>query len=72
MNILCALFGHSPPVYRKKGWYSPGEEYGYVVVGAVDGIGRVHANIRGVCARCETEFTVCRVHLPEVKHGRKR
>jgi hypothetical protein len=67
MNIFCKLFGHQPPVYAKKGWYSPGEEYGKVVVGATDGIGRVHGHVNAECARCGTVFKVCRIHLPPNK-----
>lgn len=65
MSRLCKVLGHKPPVYREKGWWSPGEEYGCVVVGATDGTGRTHAKIYGECARCGTEFLVCRIHLPK-------
>lgn len=67
MKLLCSLFGHQPPVYAAKGWYSPGEEYGRVIVREKDGIGRVHASVEAECARCGTEFTVARIHVPEIK-----
>lgn len=63
-SILCKLFGHQPPVYAKKGWYSPGEEYARVRVGTTDGVGTTHAEVFGKCARCEREFKLCRIHLP--------
>lgn len=70
MSILCAVFGHKPPVYAAKGWWSPGEEYGRVKVGAVDGIGRVHAKVVADCARCGTEFCVARIHVPATQPER--
>ena len=63
MNLLCKMVGHQPPVYAPKGWYSPGEEYGRVVRGVVDGIGREHAHVEAQCARCGEKFTVARIHL---------
>lgn len=65
--MLCGLLGHKPPVYARKGWWSPGEEYGYIIVGVTDGTGRVHCEVMGRCARCGNEFKLCRVHLPERK-----
>lgn len=62
MNILCRLFGHKPPVYADKGWYSPGEEYGRLRRVGKDGIGRVHAVIECNCARCNEFFIAARVH----------
>jgi len=67
MNILCKVFGHKPPVYAAKGLYSPGEEYAKVKIGATDGIGRVHARVVGECARCQEEFTVARIHIPDAE-----
>lgn len=64
MGLLCSIFGHKPPVYRQKGWWSPGEEYATVILRGVDGIGRQHAEVRGECARCGEQFLICRVHLP--------
>lgn len=64
MNILCKLFGHQPPVYAKKGWYSPGEEYGSVIVNGTDGTGCVHAKVEAKCARCDEKFIVARIHIP--------
>lgn len=66
MNWLCKLVGHQPPVYAKKGWYSPGEEYGRVRVGVTDGIGTVHGSVEATCARCGKEFVVARIHIPKV------
>lgn len=65
MKLLCALFGHKPPAYAKTGWYSPGEQYADISSGPTDGIGRVHCEVRGECARCGDRFLLCRVHLPE-------
>lgn len=64
-NILCLLVGHKPPVYARKGWFSPGEEYGKVIEGPTDGIGRRHARVEAECARCNKTFTVCRIHIPK-------
>ena len=67
-NILCKIFGHKPPVYAKKGWYSPGEEYAKVDSNIiVDGIGRRHVAIRSECPRCKEIFKLCMIHLPEEK-----
>lgn len=65
MNWLCKMVGHKPPVYAKKGWYSPGEEYAKVQFHAEDNIGRQHALVYAECARCGEKFTVCRIHLPQ-------
>lgn len=64
MNILCKWFGHKPPVYGPKGWWSPGEEYGRLRNLITDGCGRVHAIVTGECARCGEKFDMARVHLP--------
>ena len=64
MNLLCAIFGHKPPVYAEKGWWSPGEEYGRVQMETTDGIGRNHAKIYAECPRCAAEFCVARIHVP--------
>lgn len=70
MNILCKLFGHQPPVYAKRGWFSPGEQYGRITSSETDGIGRVHCTIASECPRCRKNFMVCRVHLPQpTSHG---
>lgn len=65
MNLLCWMFGHSPPVYARKGWYSPGEQYGRVIEGATDGIGRWHGQVECECARCEKKFIMARIHIPK-------
>lgn len=67
MKLLCLMFGHQPPVYAKKGWYSPGQEYAKVKVETTDGIRRTHAKVVGECARCKEKFTICRIHLPSIK-----
>lgn len=64
-NILCKIFGHKPPCYAKSGWYTPGQQYGRIRGRRVDGIGRIHVEIHGHCARCDEEFMVARIHLPE-------
>lgn len=66
MNILCMMFGHKPPVYAKKGWYSPGQEYAKVRECGVDGVGRRHGEVTGECARCKKEFRMARIHIPKV------
>lgn len=66
MNFLCSIVGHKPPVYRAKGWYSPGEEYAQLRGFNVDGCGRAHGEVIGECARCEEKFRVARIHLPGV------
>ena len=66
MNLLCKVFGHKPPVYAKKGWYSPGEEYAKVGSNIqTDGIGRKHASVYSICPRCDKEFKLCMIHLPK-------
>lgn len=67
MNILCKLFGHKPPVYAEKGWWSPGEEYASIELGAVDGINRQHASVIGKCARCGRNFTIAMIHIPRLE-----
>lgn len=67
MNIICKIFGHQPPVYAVKGWYSPGEEYARVIESITDGIGRQHAFVESECPRCHQGFTLCRIHLPVAK-----
>lgn len=63
--MFCKLFGHKPPVYAEKGWYSPGQEYMKVQLDAVDGSGRQHAVIYADCARCGKRFKVGRIHVPK-------
>ena len=65
MSILCKIFGHQPPVYSEGGWYSPGNEYGKLVQAGTDGTGRKHGAVYCECARCQKEFLVARIHLPE-------
>lgn len=67
MSILCKMFGHQPPVYGRKGWWSPGEEYAVVHVQARDGIGREHATVNAECPRCGKEFRLCRIHIPRIR-----
>lgn len=67
MKWLCRMVGHKPPVYAKSGWYSPGEQYGEVNVLGEDGIGRVHAFVKGKCTRCGDTFVVVRIHVPKLK-----
>lgn len=71
MSILCAVFGHQPPVYAEKGWWSPGEEYAKVLEGTTDGIGRRHATVYSTCPRCDKEFLLCRIHVPDYKEPTK-
>jgi len=71
MNIICKIVGHAPPVYEKKGWYSPGEEYGTLKNIRPDGTGRLHAEVWATCARCEEKFKVARIHLPSVDQPKK-
>lgn len=64
-NILCLIFGHQPPVYAKKGWYSPGEEYAKTLYTGTDGCGREHYLVLATCARCEEKkVTIARIHGP--------
>lgn len=65
MKLLCYMVGHQPPVYARKGWFSPGEEYGALHLHATDGIGRVHLTVDAECARCGDRFTVARAHLTD-------
>ena len=67
----CEAHGHQPPVYQTdKGW--GGTEYGKLIEGAIDGIGRVHCDIKGKYARCGKEFLMAKVHLPELKKEVKK
>lgn len=80
MKILCRMFGHKPPVYAPRGWWSPGEQYahfkyhenslGVVSIARADGTGRLHANVYSECPRCGEEFMLCRIHPPILdSHG---
>lgn len=66
-KLLCKLFGHQPPVYGRKGWWSPGEEYARISPNYLerDGIGREHVVVMSECPRCKEKFKLCRLHLPE-------
>lgn len=66
-NLLCRLFGHQPPVYAEKGWWSPGQEYAHIASTEIDGLNVRHATIEGKCARCGEQFRICRIHLPSPK-----
>lgn len=66
----CELIGHVPPIYKRdKGW--GGTEYGKLVPGGVDGVGRLHGTVTGKCARCGEEFKMAMVHVPYTKRGIK-
>lgn len=66
MNLLCKIFGHKPPIYASKGWWSPGEEYAKVNPNiAIDRTGRKHAKVYAECPRCHSNFRLCRIHLPK-------
>ena len=71
MNILCKMFGHQPPIYATPGWYSPGEQYGTIRIGATDGIGRIHGEIYADCPRCGKEYMMARVHVPTIEVEKK-
>lgn len=58
-NLFCYVFGHQPPVYADKGWYSPGEEYAKIKNIIVDNINRKHAIIYSECPRCGKEYKLC-------------
>lgn len=68
-RLICKIFGHQPPVYARKGWYSPGEQYAQLTSRQVDGIGRVHCTVASECPRCGDKFVLCRVHLPQGDQG---
>lgn len=58
--VLCWLFYH-----RTHGDRFSGAEYMTITTRVVDGIGRVHAEIKAPCARCGKTFRVGQVHMPE-------
>lgn len=65
MKFLCQLFGHQPPVYAERGWFSPGQEYAKKVTEPFfDGIGRGHSQVFSECPRCGEIFRLCRIHIP--------
>ncbi len=66
-KTLCILFGHKPPVYAAKGWWSPGESYAHITNICQDGIRRKHATIKSECPRCGEKFILCYLHLPSEK-----
>jgi hypothetical protein len=57
----CDILGH-----RRPQGYGRDVPYLKVRVGAVDNIGRQHADIVAVCTRCGESYNVAHVHLPEV------
>lgn len=66
MNLLCWIFGHKPPEYAEKGWWSPGEKYARRLAGCGgDATGRDHYIVICECARCGKNFNACRIHLPK-------
>jgi len=65
-RLVCKIVGHQPPVYGRKGWWSPGEEYAKVRLDGRDGIGREHAEVVGECPRCGESYRVCRIHVPKI------
>jgi ribosomal protein S27AE len=67
MKLLCKIFGHKPPIYAERGWWSPGEQYGTLKGGYIDGIGRVHAEIHTECPRCGEKVMIAQVHIPQTK-----
>lgn len=68
MKLLCKWFGHQPPVYAKRGWYHPGQEYADKVTKPYpDGIGRLHSLVYSQCPRCGERFLLCRIHVPTLE-----
>jgi hypothetical protein len=55
---LCDWFGHKPRTTHGR------PVYGDVRPTAVDNVGRHHADVLMLCARCEQMFVVCHIHLP--------
>lgn len=71
--LLCKLFGHQPPIYSEKGWFSPGQEYAVRVSSPVtDGCGRLHALVYSECPRCGVVFLLCRIHVPRMDKQKER
>ena len=60
MSLVCKAFGHKPPIYKS----GLGSEYAKASEGYKDGIGRLHSEVRGECARCGNTFLICKIHLP--------
>lgn len=60
-KLICSIFGHQPPIYATKGWYSPGEEYAKIKSVVVDAINTKHAVVYSECPRCGKEFKLCRL-----------
>lgn len=60
MSLLCSLFGHVPEYGY--GNY-PGGGYFDIIRGAIDGVGRLHCELRTTCERCGKKYTVGYIHI---------
>lgn len=68
MSILCELFGHKPPASYSEHSSWGGGNYLTVSNNAyVDGIGRGHANVTGMCPRCGANYIVGITHVKVAK-----
>lgn len=54
-QLLCKLFGHRFDPLR---YFRPGQR------SVLDGLGRLHINIEGQCARCESMVEFGQLHVP--------
>lgn len=59
-RLLCEILGHKLP----KG-YANGRPYLTIKTVLTDGIGRQHAFLYARCDRCDEEYHVASIHLPE-------
>ena len=66
MSWICKIFGHETPMQRRKGWFSPGQEYAHFGRWQpMDATGVQHRQIVYNCDRCgEKDIPLCRIHLP--------
>lgn len=54
-RLLCKLFGHR---FEPRHYFRPGRR------SVTDGIGRLHINVEGECARCERIVEFGQLHVP--------
>lgn len=62
MSVLCSMFGHRPPESYSQFAGMGGGDYLTTHKPHIDGIGRAHFALHGMCPRCGERYKVGMIH----------
>lgn len=69
MKFLCQWFGHKPPASFSQFAGMGGGNYLKAEGPIVDGVGREHYRLYGMCPRCGEDYQVAMIHGHQISHG---